>query len=192
MKISYGRCSDTPHVSFSWSSVVNQSPPITEGSRRPSCLVVLRRFIGDFWSWILAVGHDICQIIQMLEFYGFFIKIFLTLVYLFQIRSVQQSAKALRLSAKEWRLDSKLKDDTKKSNFCDLISYISYNSPIKFSSWLKMIQILFVLEMVPEYLLFYSSNIFRFYKILPTDGADSKQKHEAFARLLCFETQPWS
>ena len=113
MKISYGRCSDTPHVSFSWSSVVNQSPPITEGSRRPSCLVVLRRFIGDFWSWILAVGHDICQIIQMLEFYGFFIKIFLTLVYLFQIRSVQQSAKALRLSAKERRLDSKLKGDTK-------------------------------------------------------------------------------
>ena len=78
MKISYGRCSDTPHISFSWSSVVNQSPPITEGGRRPSCLVILRRFIGNFWSWILAVGHgNICQIIQMLEFYVFFIKIFL-------------------------------------------------------------------------------------------------------------------
>ena len=114
MKISYGRCSDTPHISFSWSSVVNQSPPITEGGRRPSCLVILRRFIGNFWSWILAVGHDdICQIIEMLEFYDFFIKIFLTLVYLFEIRSVQQSARALRLSAKERRLDSKLKGDTK-------------------------------------------------------------------------------
>ena len=68
IKISYGRCSDTPHVSFSWSSVVNQSPPITEGGWRPSCLVILRRFIGDFWSWILAISHDICQIIEMLNF----------------------------------------------------------------------------------------------------------------------------
>ena len=114
MKISYGRCSDTPHISFSWSSVVNQSPPITEGGRRPSCLVVLRRFIGNFWSWILAVGHDICRIIQMLEFYGFFHQIFSWHLFTyFKLRSVHQSAKALRLSAKERRLDSKLKGDTK-------------------------------------------------------------------------------
>ena len=113
LKISYGRCSDTPHVSFSWGSVVNQSPPITEGGWRPSCLVILRRFIGDFWSWILAIGHDICQIMEMLNFTFFSSKFSWHLFTYFQIRSVQQSAKALRLSAKERRLDSKLKGDTK-------------------------------------------------------------------------------